>query len=88
MLEASIIAKSSGIDVDYEDLIYKLKSVIKSTEKNRCSMLQDIMNGKKTEIDSLCGEIVSRGESLGIPTPLNSMLYAIIKGIEDNTKIE
>lgn len=88
MLEASIIAKSSGIDVDYEDLIYKLKSVIKSTEKNRCSMLQDIMNGKKTEIDSLCGEIVFRGESLGIPTPLNSMLYAIIKGIEDNTKIE
>ena len=88
MLEASIIAKSSGIDVDYEDLIYKLKSVIKSTEKNRCSMLQDIMNGKKTEIDSLCGEIVSKGESLGIPTPLNSMLYAIIKGIEDNTKIE
>ena len=88
MLEASIIAKSSGIDVDYEDLIYKLKSVIKSTEKNRCSMLQDITNGKKTEIDSLCGEIVSRGESLGIPTPLNSMLYAIIKGIEDNTKIE
>ena len=87
MLEASIIANSSGIDIDSDDLVSKLKSIIISTQKNRCSMLQDIMNGKKTEIDSLCGEIVSRGESLGIPTPLNSMLYALVKGIEDNSKV-
>ncbi len=87
MLEASIIANSLGIDIDGNDLISKLKSIIKSTGKNRCSMLQDIMNGKKTEIDSLCGEIVSKGESLGIPTPLNAMLYALIKGIEANSKV-
>ena len=86
MIEASMIANSSGIDIDSNDLVTKLKSIIKSTEKNRCSMLQDIMNGKKTEIDSLCGEIVSKGESLGIPTPLNAMLYALVKGIEDDSK--
>jgi len=83
MEEASIIANASGINLDDVDLAKKLKSIIKSTEKNRCSMLQDIMSGKRTEIDSLCGIIVSKGESLGVPTPLNAMLYAIIKGIED-----
>ena len=87
MLEASIIAKASGIDIDDNDLISKLKLIIKSTEKNRCSMLQDIMNGKETEIDSLCGEIVSKGESLGIQTPLNAMLCALIKGIEKSSKV-
>jgi len=87
MLEASIIAKASGIDIDDNDLISKLKLIIKSTEKNRCSMLQDIMNGKETEIDSLCGEIVSKGEYLGIQTPLNAMLCALIKGIETSSKV-
>ena len=87
MLEASIIAKALGIDIDDNDLISKLKLIIKSTEKNRCSMLQDIMNGKETEIDSLCGEIVSKGEYLGIQTPLNAMLCALIKGIETSSKV-
>lgn len=87
MIEASIIAKASGIDLDNDYLITKLKKIIISTEKNRCSMLQDIMDGKKTEIDSICGVIVSKGESLGIPTPLNTMLCALIKGIEKTTEV-
>jgi 2-dehydropantoate 2-reductase len=51
-------------------------------------MLQDIMANRLTEIDSLCGEIITRGESLGIPTPLNLMLLTLIKGIENSSIIE
>jgi ketopantoate reductase len=40
------------------------------------------MAGKVTEIDSLCGEVVMRGEELGIPTPLNQQLLTLVKGIE------
>ena len=45
-------------------------------------MLQDLMSGRKTEIEVLCGKIVKIGEELGIPTPKNSMLLALVKGIE------
>ena len=45
-------------------------------------MLQDLMAGRKTEIDVLCGAVVAKGEELGLPTPRNEILLALVKGIE------
>jgi len=36
----------------------------------------------KTEIDELCGAVVSQGESVGVPTPRNAMLQALVRGIQ------
>lgn len=88
MSEASHIAFASGIDMSGIDIENLLMDVVLSTANNRCSMLQDIMANRLTEIDSLCGEIITRGESLGIPTPLNLMLLTLIKGIENSSIIE
>jgi 2-dehydropantoate 2-reductase len=44
------------------------------------------MAGRRTEIDSICGEVVKRGEALGIPTPRNETLHALVKGIEKSTQ--
>jgi 2-dehydropantoate 2-reductase len=40
---------------------------------------QDVMRGKRTEIDSLNGYISRRGAQLGVPTPVNHALYALVK---------
>jgi 2-dehydropantoate 2-reductase len=40
---------------------------------------QDLMRGKPTEIDSLNGYIARRGAVLGVPTPVNQALYALVK---------
>jgi 2-dehydropantoate 2-reductase len=40
---------------------------------------QDLMRGKLTEIDSLNGYISRRGAELGIPTPVNHALFALVK---------
>ena len=84
MEEALTVAQSSGINFESVDLQKNLIEIIENTSENRVSMLQDIMVGRKTEIDSLCGEIISRGRSLGIPTPRNEILFALIKGIESS----
>ena len=51
-------------------------------------MLQDLMSGRKTEIESICGAIVSKGEDSGIPTPRNSILLALVKGIESSSQLD
>ena len=51
-------------------------------------MLQDLMAGRRTEVESICGTIVSMGESVGIPTPRNSMLLALVKGIESSSEFQ
>ena len=40
---------------------------------------QDLLRGKRTEIDSLNGYIARRGAALGVPTPVNQSLYALVK---------
>jgi len=45
-------------------------------------MWQDLYLGRKSnEADFLNGEIVSRGSKLGIPTPYNSTLLAIVNNM-------
>jgi len=40
---------------------------------------QDMNRGKRTEIDSLNGYVSRRGAALGVPTPVNHALYALVK---------
>jgi 2-dehydropantoate 2-reductase len=46
------------------------------------STAQDMIRGKHTEIDSLNGYIARRGAELGVPTPVNQALYALVKLVE------
>jgi 2-dehydropantoate 2-reductase len=46
------------------------------------STAQDLMRGRRSEIDHLNGYIVRRGKSLAIETPANQTLYAIVKLLE------
>jgi len=46
------------------------------------STAQDLMRGRRSEIDHLNGYIVRRGKSLAIDTPANQVLYSIVKLLE------
>jgi len=43
------------------------------------STAQDMHRGKRTEMDSLNGYVSRRGAELGVPTPVNHALYALVK---------
>ena len=49
----------------------------------KASMLQDIENGKKTEVDSINGSVCSFGRKTGFPTPYNDKVVEIVHRIED-----
>jgi len=53
------------------------------TVDHRASMLQDILAGRKTEIDALNGAISRYGREYGLPTPYNDLLTALIKFKEE-----
>ena len=82
MREAESVARASGVDLGAMDIEDYLKKVVTATADNRVSMLQDLMAGRRTEIDVICGAVISKGEELGIQTPRNEILLALVKGIE------
>jgi 2-dehydropantoate 2-reductase len=49
---------------------------------HKTSMHVDVEKGSATEIDFLNGKIVEYGELKGVPTPHNSTILSLIKGIE------
>jgi len=49
------------------------------------STAQDLVRGKRSEIDHLNGFIVRRGEALSVATPANRLLHATVKLIESSS---
>ncbi len=80
--EAVKIVKRRRIKLSYDDPIQKVESVCKATATNVSSMLQDVLNKKRTEIDFINGAIVRQGRSSGISTPVNEVLTNLVKTIE------
>jgi 2-dehydropantoate 2-reductase len=81
--EIVVIARASGVrlpDADHVETGLKLAETLGAATS---STAQDLARGKRTEIDSLNGYIVRRGAELGIDTPHNSTLYALMKLMEE-----
>jgi 2-dehydropantoate 2-reductase len=53
------------------------------TQAHESSTLQDLRAGKRTEIDAINGAIVDLGARLGIETPVNRTLCALIRSLEE-----
>ena len=47
--------------------------------KARSSMADDLAQGRATEIDALCGEVVRLAESQGLRAPINARMVALVK---------
>ena len=75
---ASISAAAGYTDVA-ASLAQTVASVIAGTANNRSSMLQDILHGRRTEIDYITGYLLQVAEQYNIPAPHNRALFEAIK---------
>ena len=79
--EAGAVAKGCGVDLG-DDLEARVFQVAQLMPGQRSSTAQDVARRRPTEIDHLNGHIVREGERLGIPTPVNRTLHALVRQIE------
>lgn len=82
VIEGTEVAVAKGIQLGFDDPVKHTKDVCISTAANQSSMLQDILNKKKTEIDMINGAVVREGKIMGIETPVNLVLTNLIKFLE------
>lgn len=71
-------AESVNINVEQNEVDRRIQRYT-----NLSSMCQDIIKGKKTEIEFLNGKIVELGLKHGIPTPVNQTLTCLIRFLEE-----
>lgn len=80
--EAAAVAAARGVHLPYDDPAAHVVAVAAATAANRSSMLQDVLRGTTTEIATINGAVVAEGARLGVPTPLNAALAALVEALE------
>jgi 2-dehydropantoate 2-reductase len=68
-------AQGKGWDAVEADMAASVKFLT----GGRPSMLQDVMKGRRTEIDYLNGYVSQQGKRLGVPTPVNDAVVAAVR---------
>lgn len=77
--EAIEVAAAEGSLLDLDEIVAKGRAIVQGIGEATSSTQQDIAAGRRTEIDSLNGYVSRRGAELGIPTPTNDALRALVK---------
>ena len=84
--ESVAVAAAQGIELD-SDPEEMIDHAARVAYDHKASMLQDVEARRRTEVDSLNGAIVEWGERLGIPTPLNRAIWALVRALEDSSEL-
>ena len=77
--ECVAVARADGVslpDVDFVEMVWRFAEKVARVYS---STAQDLERGKRTEIDALNGFVVRRGARLGVRTPVNQSLLALVK---------
>ena len=77
--EIEAVARAEGVPVaaDVVDRIIPYVDAIPGSM--RSSLLIDLQQGKRIEVEALQGTVVRRGAARGVPTPIMSALYSVLK---------
>ena len=59
-----------------------MRRIVEAMPEALSSTAQDLALGRPTEIESLNGFVVRRGQALGVPTPVNRTLQALVGLVE------
>ena len=82
MSEVIDVAKAKGVNIDESDLEAAKELLKVFPKESKTSMHQDVEAGRKTEVEYFSGKLIEYGSMVGIATPVNEIVYDIIKGME------
>lgn len=83
--EIEALARAEGVPVA-KDRIEQIDQYVRSIPGSmRSSLLIDLSQGKKIEVEALQGSVVRRASERGVPVPIMATLYAVLKPFATGT---
>ena len=80
MREIVVVGRAKGVPLPADFADQRLAYADETLPKGmKASMAHDLDRGNRMELDWLNGKVVELGRTLGVPTPVNSAIYAILK---------
>jgi 2-dehydropantoate 2-reductase len=82
--ETVMVAKAWGVQASEKTVIDNLCLSFEAQKNHVPSMGQDIFSKRRTEIDSINGQIIKKAREKGLAVPYTETLYALIRIIEES----
>lgn len=82
MKEVMALSTHAGVMLNNDDLSYWIRVADSLTPESMPSMRQDILAGRKTEVEIFAGAVLSMSETFEIHSPVNEFLFKEIQKIE------
>ncbi len=80
--EVLAVAHASGITVDAAKVSDNVRHAIVAHRGHKPSMLQDVLAGRPTEIESINGAVVATARRLGVPVPHTETLMQLVRLVQ------
>ncbi|HJS37082.1 MAG TPA: ketopantoate reductase family protein [Burkholderiales bacterium] len=83
--ETLALARASGVAMA-PGMLERVYKIAEAMPTQYSSTAQDLARGRPTEIEHLNGLVMRRGAALGVPTPVNRTLYALVRLLESKPR--
>jgi len=80
--ETAEVARNEGVDLSDPAAAEAVERVADATAANTSSMLQDVSEGRRTEIDAINGYVVERADDHAVDVPINRTLAGLVRAWE------
>ena len=87
VMEVARVAHAHGARLPEDHRQVVLEYLTKLPPSTRSSLLIDLSQGKRIEVEALQGSVVRRGARAGVPTPIMAALYAVLRPHAGGTAI-
>jgi len=77
--EAEAVGRAEGVPLPPDAIEHALESIALMPDHHMTSMGNDLLRGNKLELPWFAGKVAELGRKHGIPTPVNSFVYAALK---------
>lgn len=76
--EAWPVLRAAGLGLDEAAARARVWAVVRATAANRTSMLQDVLAGRRTELDAISGAFLRLADAAGAAVPTHRALHALV----------
>ena len=85
LVEIDAVGRANGVDLPIDIVTNTVSYIEEHLADLQASMHTDLMAGRPLEIEALNGAVVRAGIEASVATPVNDVIYAMLKALEDGT---
>ena len=77
--EVIAVGRAKGVRLPDDFFAERMRFAVASPPDFKASLLHDLERGNRLEVDWLAGRVVALGRELGVPVPINTAIYTVLK---------